>query len=390
MNIETVIRLFFSAVPTFSALVCFIILFMSYRSSVSASAPPTDIRLKKIMLCYLTVLAFTWFSVMCYFFFISFFIHIIPFYYFACLCVPISFYHFVYVITQDRDDKGFSPLHYLPPLLLSTWFLIWSLFIPFDVRLDLTENNNMAIVPEYGYFSLLSESTQIICFFFSFIYAILSINRVLNYCKKVKMLNKKTPRWFLIATLLITVQTISIIVSISFYSNHIVFTCVFFFSVLLLLGQIILIVFNIINRNYILLKEEVNNIPKTEIDETQPRANQELLLIRHDVHSNNKTILTKETFENVFLKNKLYTNPNLKITDLTDLLKTNRTYLSSFINNTYGMNFKNYTNHCRLKEVERLKRQPSSANIEFTEIVSKAGFGCYRSYLRSIKGENEK
>ena len=82
---------------------------------------------------------------------------------------------------------------------------------------------------------------------------------------------------------------------------------------------------------------------------------------------------------------KPYLKPELKISDLTGGLQTNRTYLSTFINRTYGMNFNAYINDCRLREMESLLADSTYAGECMTELAIRAGFGCYHSYRRAKK-----
>lgn len=80
---------------------------------------------------------------------------------------------------------------------------------------------------------------------------------------------------------------------------------------------------------------------------------------------------------------KTYLSPDLKITDITAPLNTNRTYLSAFINQEYGMNFSRYTNSLRLKEVKRLATEPQFSDRTLNAIVRETGFGSYNSYRRA-------
>lgn len=84
-------------------------------------------------------------------------------------------------------------------------------------------------------------------------------------------------------------------------------------------------------------------------------------------------------------EDKPYLNPELKITDLTRELQTNRTYLSTFINRTYGMNFKAYINDCRLREMEALLAGSTYAGESMTGLAIRAGFGCYHRLSTSKK-----
>ena len=52
------------------------------------------------------------------------------------------------------------------------------------------------------------------------------------------------------------------------------------------------------------------------------------------------------------------------MTDLVEDLDVNRTVLSAFINQTYGMNFNRYLNRFRLRELDRLRSHPAKPRQE--------------------------
>lgn len=85
------------------------------------------------------------------------------------------------------------------------------------------------------------------------------------------------------------------------------------------------------------------------------------------------------------LSAKPFLDPELKITDLVGDLMTNRTYLSSFINTTYKMNFSQFINSCRFKEYLKLKHD--TAQMQYFEsdedIILASGFRNYESFKRT-------
>ena len=139
-----------------------------------------------------------------------------------------------------------------------------------------------------------------------------------------------------------------------------------FLPIGILLVQFSIISYNIIVGNYVLCPGE-------------RRLSGDSLVIKKP------SLLSKERFEKYMQEDKPYLNPELKITDLTGELQTNRTYLSTFINRTYGMNFKAYINDCRLREMEALLAGSTYAGESMTGLAIRAGFGCYHSYRRAKK-----
>jgi len=83
-----------------------------------------------------------------------------------------------------------------------------------------------------------------------------------------------------------------------------------------------------------------------------------------------------------FTVNKLYLNSELNITDMLKILGTNRTYLSSFINQQFNQNFCSFVNTYRIEELKRvLHEMPAITNQELAE---SSGFGSINSMKRSV------
>lgn len=152
----------------------------------------------------------------------------------------------------------------------------------------------------------------------------------------------------------------------------------FLIAISIVLQQVILS-FNLIRGNYIYI-EDIDS----EVEESPSLPEKEQRVFRQ---------LTKVSFEKYLTTEKPYLNPELKITDMIGPLQTNRTYLSSFINKKYGMNFSRLINLYRLKEYDRLlniysKEKDIDHQINH-QLIIRAGFGSYQSYLRAKKLKTE-
>lgn len=91
----------------------------------------------------------------------------------------------------------------------------------------------------------------------------------------------------------------------------------------------------------------------------------------------------KKGLDNLFEKEKIYKNPNLKIWDISTLLGTNRTYVSKLINVEYNRNFCNHVNFYRVKRAKELiKENPRLTNEQVAEM---SGFGSVNSLYRAFK-----
>ena len=73
---------------------------------------------------------------------------------------------------------------------------------------------------------------------------------------------------------------------------------------------------------------------------------------------------------------------------MAEAMGVNRTVMSNFINQTYGMNFKRYLNLCRIKEYHTLIVHPSNERKSPYQVMAMAGFKDPRHFQRAIQLEN--
>lgn len=80
---------------------------------------------------------------------------------------------------------------------------------------------------------------------------------------------------------------------------------------------------------------------------------------------------------------KIFLNPTLTIEDLSKELGTNRTYVSKFVNLTYGMPFRDYLNKLRLDHAKRLMLDEPDAVLDY--ISSSSGYNTLSQFIRKFK-----
>ena len=71
-------------------------------------------------------------------------------------------------------------------------------------------------------------------------------------------------------------------------------------------------------------------------------------------------------------KEKPYLNPNFQLMDLRAVLPMNRTYLSQFVNSTYGCSFYQFVNAYRVEEAKQLMQ--AHPEMKMAEVASRSGF----------------
>ena len=82
-------------------------------------------------------------------------------------------------------------------------------------------------------------------------------------------------------------------------------------------------------------------------------------------------------------RNKLYLQPDLKITDVANLLHTNRTYVSRVLKEQIGTTFADFINHQRIDHACQLMEQ--QPQLPTAEVASQSGFSSQSSFYRNFK-----
>jgi AraC-like DNA-binding protein len=103
-----------------------------------------------------------------------------------------------------------------------------------------------------------------------------------------------------------------------------------------------------------------------------------------DFSAGHKQILL-DKINNLFRNNKIHLNTKLTIQDIAQSVGTNRTYVSSIINQHYGVNFCSFVNNHRIEELEKvLNKYPELTNQVLAETC---GFGSVDSLKRAVHGK---
>ncbi|MBN2636955.1 MAG: AraC family transcriptional regulator [Prolixibacteraceae bacterium] len=84
-------------------------------------------------------------------------------------------------------------------------------------------------------------------------------------------------------------------------------------------------------------------------------------------------------------KEKIYQQPELKITDLCKKLNTNRTYLSNLINNDFQLSYNDFINQYRVNHAISMLQTESGKTQPLSDIAHASGFGSLSSFNRAFK-----
>ncbi|MBC5614546.1 helix-turn-helix transcriptional regulator [Bacteroides hominis] len=282
----------------------------------------------------------------------------------------VMIYRFVSIITNTGVQRKFNRLHWVIPLVFTAISVISDLTVPVEQQRDVIFLEGTSGSPN-TWFKAMYALTTLIFIVYNTLYPILNLRNIRRYRRFI--VNYSSDAYSASLGWLAVIQVFILITVPLPLAGLLSGVSSFGFSYIAWLGALpyfvnyLLLCYNLLNDNYLIIqpddaKEEVP-VKTTTID------------LKH--------------FERYLREKKPYLNPNLRITDLARKLNTNRSYISTFINKEYNMNFCRLINRYRLQELERLRFLPSNSDKTNIELVLMAGFSNYRSYLR-VKQEEDK
>ena len=111
---------------------------------------------------------------------------------------------------------------------------------------------------------------------------------------------------------------------------------------------------------------------------------EEVFIDLSDVKSGQNEKLKNQLVQ-LFEIDRIYKYPDLRITSISETLKTNRTYISKLINEEFQMNFNEFVNKYRIEDAKRLLEDTSRKLYTMEYIAEKSGFGSVNSFTRVFK-----
>lgn len=341
MNKSEILPLLNHSIPLYSSLVSALFIILQRWKLENK----TDRKVYRISLAYFIIKALSWIGILMYVYMPKSYSYIGSFHILGVLLIQVFFYQLIYTLTRRDDERDFSFLHYVIPLFFFITHLVWSLFIPIDVQMQITLAQGEPVAG-YEAYSSFFNSKFIIRFLFSLVYIVLCFYRLIRYSRDVVNYSADDSRssitWgyktAFLSIALIFAPGLGLVLSIK---ENLESFLVLIPAAMLLIQHVILC-YNLLTTNYVLMYDEddFSNLAKEEQSATPPK------------------VVTKEQLEDYMRTEKPYLNPNLKITDMMGYLKTNRTYLSAFINKEYGVNFSSFINMYRLEELDKLLANP--------------------------------
>lgn len=365
------IEAFAFTAPIVSALVCMVMMLMNaFRHK--HNAPERKLRLF-LALTYLTT-ALGWLGLVFY----SVSPRIFTYYYTVFLLTlmldQVLIYRFVSIITSTGERRRFNRLHLIVPLFFTAVSVMGYFTVPVELKTALIFSGESGGSGGF-WFRMTYTLTTLIFIVYNTLYPLLNLRNIRRYRQFV--VNYSSDAYHTSLGWLATVQVLILITVPLPFAALLTGVSSAAFSYFAWLGALpyfvnyLILCYNLLNDNYLV-------IPPEDLAEVTAA----------DADGKSVTI-DRKYFERYLRDCKPYLDPRLRITDMATELKTNRTYLSGFINKEYGMNFSRLINRLRLQELDRLRLSARYSGRDNMELVLKAGFRNYRNYLR-VKTEEDK
>lgn len=372
MNHSELLKIINIVAPIFSASTAFIILGLTMLLGMRQA-----LQFKKKALLYLACAIFNWVAVYLFFFYTEMMVYVNWLSYFTFLMAQVFLYGFIFEITRIDYSEKFSRFHYLLPVLFSLTLLLLSLTTPYSEQLFILKNQEAYRGGSYAFFAF-SNSKLKVRLIFSLVYTIMAFVRLRRYrifIKDYSSNNQKSSLHWVKALLFCSVALIPIPLLALFFSRE---SQISSFAVTL---QVLALTTQYAFLCYYLPKNQYVVLDKEPLQEQGANSN-----VAPDL-SVKKDIISREALEEYMNTQKPYLNPDLKITDIVRDLGINRTYLSAFINNEFGVNFSIFINQYRLAEFNVQKNETENQHLSMTQLAGMSGFSSLRTFKRFQSGK---
>ena len=291
--------------------------------------------------------------------------------------------YYIYILLRTSEDAGIKPqfIHFLPALIFSTLSFICTFFLSPEQRIfyvqDILIEKNLkginlsSIAGIKGHIFFAARLIFLIQVIYYAFHGIKRVNKhnqfVADYYSNIE---GKTLNWIRdlnIIILFVAVVSISFVfIGRSYFTRHEVSLLIpsFIFSALLFgIG------FKGNQQTELLEKIEENEDLSLEFEEIKTEYDDKL----------------KSKLIQLFEKDKIYQQPDLRITTISESIGTNRTYISRLINDDFQINFNEFVNGYRVKEAKALLVCTNHQAYSMEHIAEKSGFGSVASFSRVFK-----
>jgi AraC-like DNA-binding protein len=301
-----------------------------------------------------------------------------PVYMFCALSVYPMYYWYIRMLTVDSSINLRWLWLFLPALILSLLYtLVYLLMSPEDrMNFLLSGVFKTGHQKPSGVLFVIQKavylSSRVVFVLQIFVFVALGRRLVLRYNTRVENFyasyEKKTIRWvtlllysFLVTSLMST--TFNLIGRSFFLENRFLVIPSAIFSILLFL---------------IGLQGHLQEYSFVDLvnDEQEPAA---ITMKEYNYGQ------LKERLLDLFEKQEIFRKQDLKITQISALLQTNRTYVSTLINSEFGYTFSDFVNNYRVAAARKILSDAKQQNYSLNYVSEACGFGSVNSFIRIFR-----
>lgn len=283
----------------------------------------------------------------------------------------VMIYRFVSLITGTDEQCKFNRLHLIVPVFITLVSLMCDICVPMERQVAVIYGHNEANA-DTG-FKIMYIFTVVVFIVYNTLYPILNLRKIHRFRRFIVDYSADAYRtslgWLSVIQVLILISVPFPLAALLLGLNGSVSGFVVWFGALPYFINYLILCYNLLDNNYLIIQPD---IPQTD-----------------DTSGSPSIPIDRKHFERYLRDRKPYLDFKLRVTDLAVGLNTNRSYLSAFINQEYGMNFCRFINRCRLAELDRLRLSPENADKTNMDLLLMAGFSSYRCYVRA-KNEEDK
>lgn len=120
------------------------------------------------------------------------------------------------------------------------------------------------------------------------------------------------------------------------------------------------------------------------IDNNEKVSNEDIKDTHHGIQDKTREKLQNDIVD-LFEKKQFFKRTDLRITDVSAELGTNRSYVSAVVNTMYNSNFKDFVNHYRVEYAKKLLKAEENHILDY--IAEESGFASVNSLLRAFRKE---
>ena len=347
-----------------------------------------------ILWLYFASAAINWGSIILYFIFPDVFVVMNSFVLFTFIMAQVLFYAFLFHLTRFDDEERFPRAHFVLPIAISLLLTGLMLITPLESqRLSVAGRGEFA--GGSYLFCVVSNAKMPIRLSFSIVYTGLSFLRLYSYQKRVTDYSanhyKSSLGWVQVC-LFLSLSLIPIpLMGILLPRETAVGSWLLTAQNIIVIFQYSFLCFHITKHNYIQLDEltpaegSLVHIPHTSNSNDSPAVQ----LGDNEAQPVRWKLLSQCEFEEYMQSKRPYLNPDLRLLDIAADLNTNRTYISTFINLVYGVNFIRLVNRFLLQELNQLRQSDATRHKSDKELAEMVGFGSYRNYRRFMAQKSE-